>query len=190
MSSNAVFLDRDGTINKDPGYLGDPDLVEILPGVAKGIYKLKNENNFKVIVISNQSGIDRKLITHDDVRTVNEKINALLREQNTEIDVFYYCPFHPEFSGEEKSKCRKPSPNMIFQAAEENDVKLENSYLIGDKAIDVVCGLNGGLKSILIKSNSFSEEINSLKKEGKTPNFVANDFLEAVDFIQQDFNKR
>lgn len=188
MPSTAVFLDRDGTINNDPGYLGDPDRVKLLPGVAEGIKLLKKNYHFKIIVVSNQSGIDRGLITHSDVDKVNLKINDLLREQNTSIDVFYYCPFHPEISGDEKAKCRKPSPAMIFKAADDYDIDLSNSYLIGDRATDIFCGLNAKVKSILLYTDELSDEINSLKNEGKSPNFVADDFLDAVEFIKKDIN--
>ncbi|RJP57855.1 MAG: HAD family hydrolase [Melioribacteraceae bacterium] len=187
MSYRAVFLDRDGTINEDPGYLGDESLVKLLPGVAEGIFELKSKFGFKIIVISNQSGIARGLITHEDVKRVNGKINSLLSEQNAEIDVFYYCEFHPSFSSENDENCRKPSPKMIFKAAEENNIDLSGSYMIGDKSSDVLCGISAGVKSILLSSESISEEINSLKKVGKTPNFVASDFLNAVNFIKQDF---
>lgn len=188
MSSYAVFLDRDGTINEDPGYLGNPDLVKLLPGVSVGIKELKSKFNFKIVVVSNQSGIDRGLISENDVNLVNEKINNLLREQKTEIDVFYYCPFHPEFSGEEKSKCRKPSPEMILKASEEHNIDLNRSYMIGDKASDILSGLSANVKTILLDGESNSAEINILKKEGKSPNFVAHDFLEAVQYIKNDFN--
>lgn len=187
--SSAVFLDRDGTINEDPGYLGDPDKVKLLPGVAQGIHELKSDYKFKIIVISNQSGIDRGLLSQPAVDAVNEQINLLLRkEQNTEIDVFYYCPYHPEYSGVEKSKCRKPSPQMILKASEENGIDLRNSFMIGDRATDVLAGLNAGVNSILINSSTGSDEINILKKEGKSPNFVAHDFLQAVNFIKENFN--
>ncbi|MDZ7763438.1 MAG: HAD-IIIA family hydrolase [Melioribacteraceae bacterium] len=128
------------------------------------------------------------MITHSDVDKVNLKINDLLREQNTSIDVFYYCPFHPEISGDEKAKCRKPSPAMIFKAADDYDIDLSNSYLIGDRATDIFCGLNAKVKSILLYTDELSDEINSLKNEGKSPNFVADDFLDAVEFIKKDIN--
>ena len=190
MWNYAVFLDRDGTINEDPGYLGDPGLVKILPGVAKGISELKSKFGFKIIVISNQAGISRGLITESQVNEVNNKINRLLSEQNAEIDVFYFCPYHPMFSSEIDSRCRKPSPEMIIKAAEENQIDLSSSYMIGDKASDVLCGINAGVKTILLNSDKSSDEINSLKKEVKSPNFVANNFLDAVNFIQQDINNR
>lgn len=190
MSSFAVFLDRDGTINEDPGYLGDPNLVKLLPGVAEGISELKSKYGFKIIVISNQAGVAKGLITLQQVESVNKKINELLSEQNAGIDVFYYCPYHPLYNNDQEAKCRKPSPYMINKAAAENKIDLSKSYMVGDKATDILCGFNAGVKSILINSQLTTDEINILKKEGKTPNFTANNFLDAVNFIKQDFNKR
>lgn len=188
MSFPAVFLDRDGTINEDPGYLSNPDSVKLLPGVSQGISELKSVFGFKIIVVSNQSGISRGLITEEQVKLVNAKINELLSVENAEVDDFFYCPFHPDFSTEDESKCRKPSPEMIFEAARKHTLDLAKSYMVGDKAIDVECGKNAGVKQILLNSDINSEEINSLKKAGISPNFVAHNFLEAVNFIKQDFN--
>ena len=189
MNNHAVFLDRDGTINIDPGYLGDPDSVELYDGVAEGIYKLKVIHNFKIIVISNQSGITRGLITEKDVKAVNNRINELLSSHSTSIDSFYYCPFHPEFDHEEKCKCRKPSPDMIFQAARDFDIDLTKSYMVGDTASDIECGKNAGIKSILIKNTLKNGEINLLKDAGKTPNFVAHNFLDVCNYIIKDFEE-
>ena len=86
MKNRAIFLDRDGTINYDPGYLGNPDQVKLYPGVLEGIKQLKDEHGFKIIVISNQSGITRGLITTNDVDAVNNKINTILLEDNTAIE--------------------------------------------------------------------------------------------------------
>lgn len=190
MSFPAVFLDRDGTINEDPGYLGDPDVVKLLPDVSQGISELKSVFGFKIVVVSNQAGIARGLITHEQVKLVNDRINELLFESNAEVDDFFYCPYHPEFSSKEDSICRKPSPFMILEASKKHDIDITKSYMVGDKASDVLCGINAGVKQILICSENNSEEINSLKKAGKSPNFVAHNFLEVVNFIKQDFNQR
>ena len=190
MPEYAVFLDRDGTINEDPGYLGDPDLVKLLPGVAEGIAELKNKFKFKIVVVSNQSGISRELITEEDVKKVNNKINELLNDAGTAIDAFYYCPYHPKFNGEEKAKCRKPSPFMIYKARDEMNIDLNSSYMAGDRATDVLCGINAGVKTILINSNLTGDEINLLKKEGKSANFVACDFRDTVKYITDDFTRR
>ncbi|NCO31345.1 HAD-IIIA family hydrolase, partial [bacterium] len=142
MSNPAVFFDRDNTLNFDPGYLSDPNLVNLFEGVGEGIAKLRNDFNFKIIVISNQSGISRGYFTESDVLAVNEKINLILKMQfNTEIDAFYFCPFHPDFSTEEESKCRKPSPLLVFKAANDLDIDLRKSYFVGDSISDIECGI-------------------------------------------------
>ena len=108
MQNHAVFFDRDNTLNYDPGYLGDPEQVKLFPGVIEGIKKLRQQYNFKIIVISNQSGFTRNILRESDVIAVNERINELLREQDTEIDDFFYCPYHPDFDPPELTMCRKP----------------------------------------------------------------------------------
>lgn len=188
MAYRALFLDRDGTINYDPGYLGDPEAVKLYPGVAEGIKKIKELPDFKIIVISNQSGISRNLISHDDVKAVNRRINELLRISGAGIDAFYYCPFHPDFSGKDEVNCRKPSPQMLLDAAADHDVDLSASFMVGDKGIDVECGINAGVKTILLKHTMSETEINSLLSRGKTPNFVAENFLEACDFIIKELS--
>jgi len=188
MPNHAVFFDRDNTLNHDPGYLGDPKLVELFPGVGKGINRLQKENNFKIIVISNQSGISRGILTNQQVEKVNNRINEILTPFDCRIDAFYYCPYHPDFSSAEDSKCRKPSPQLVLEAAEEHDVDLSSSYFVGDKSIDVECGINAGLKTILINYENDNDKINLLKNEGKTPNFIAYNFLDACDFIISDFD--
>lgn len=185
MPNYALFLDRDGTINFDSGYVKDPKDVVLLPGVAEGIKSLKSKFHFKVIVISNQAGIAYGIMTHDDVKKVNEKINALLDDKNSLIDAFYYCPFHPDYNSEKDSECRKPSPQMIVKASKDFNIELKNSYMIGDKSSDVLCGINAGVKTILITNNEI--EINVLHNLGKKPNFVAANFKSACDFIANDF---
>lgn len=183
MFNKAVFLDRDGTVNADTGYLNDPNLVELLPGVAEGIFKLKNEFGFKIIVVSNQSGISRGLITKDEVEKVNNRINEILKESSAQIDDFYYCPYHPDFDTPDKCICRKPSPYMIQRASEKHNINIAKSFLIGDKQTDIICAKNAGLKSILLFANFNYEKINQLKMTENSPNFIASNFLDAVKFI-------
>lgn len=188
MLSSAVFLDRDGTINYDPGYLKDPAKVILLDGVAEGIRKLKERFGFKIIVISNQAGVSKGLMTVQDVEAVNHKINELLSPQDAGIDAFYYCPFHPDFDPPERTICRKPSPQMILKAAEEHNIDLGGSFMIGDKISDVEAGINAGVKTIYLKTSLNSEEeISILINEGKKPNFVAANFNEAYDYISNFF---
>ena len=190
MTSRAVFLDRDGTLNEDPapGYLGDPEKVKLLPYVGDVLFRLKDLFNFKFIVISNQSGIARGLITVEQVNLVNQKINDLLKKDNVFIDDFYFCPYHPDFNSEEECKCRKPSPDMIFKAVAEHDIDLSRSYFIGDSTSDIECGLNAGIQTILILSGYGRETLFSLQKQNKIPTFVADNFLEAGNIIINDLN--
>ncbi len=186
MLTPAVFLDRDGTLNEDPGYLGDEDKVKLLPDCGRALFLLKNKLNCKLIVISNQSGVDRGLITIEQVKKVNRKINELLSEYNVSIDGFYFCPFHPEFSGEEKSGCRKPSAEMVFKAADDFKIDLSKSYFVGDSVSDIECGKNAGLKSILVKTGFGVESVSTLQKQNNLPTFVAENILDAVKFILND----
>lgn len=188
MSYPTVFFDRDNTLNYDPGYLSDANDVKLFDGVGEGLAILKNKYNFKIIVISNQSGIARGLITKEQVVAINEKINYLLSSNfKTSIDKFYYCPYHPDFSSAEESKCRKPSPQMIYLAKKELDLNLDKSYFVGDKESDIECGINSGLKTILINYENDKGKIISLKKRNKRPNFVVDNFLNACNFIIDDF---
>lgn len=184
--NKAIFLDRDGTININTGYIGDVNLVSLYPGVDEGIKKLKDQLGFIIIVISNQSGIARGLISSEDVDKVNDRINELLQQSKTSIDAFYYCPFHPDYDSQEKCSCRKPSPQLVFESAKKFNVDLTRSYFAGDNVCDVECGNNAGLKTILI-ANSLSEaEINQLQNSQNSANFVADNFLALVDFIEND----
>jgi len=183
MSNVAIFLDRDGTINFDPGYIKNPDDVKILPGVSEGIRKLKVELGFKIVVVSNQAGVSKGLMTLEDVHAVNNRIQELLKKENAEIDAFYFCPFHPDYDDEEKSKCRKPSPLMLLKAAEELDIDLTRSFMVGDRAGDIEAGLNAGVKSILLQSEIAEEEIRNLESKNLSPLFIAKNFLDACEFI-------
>ncbi len=187
MPHHAVFLDRDGTINHDTGYLKNPEDVIILNGVTEGIRKLKQDFGFKIVVISNQAGVAKGLMTIEDVENVNCKIDLLLRQDGAEIDKYYYCPYHPDFSSKEESKCRKPSPLMIYKAVEELDLDLSRSYMIGDREADVLCGFNANIKTILLKSEIYGDQLTALLNQNKKPNFVAANFIEACDFIIKDF---
>jgi len=184
----AVFLDRDGTLNEDPGYLGDPSKVKLYDDVGSALAVLKNDFHFKLIVLSNQSGIARGLVTEEDVISVNNKINELLHPYRVQIDKFYFCPSHPEFSSLEECECRKPSPKMLLDAAEEFSIDLSQSYFIGDAKTDIECAMQAGVKSILVKTGYGKEHLSLLFQENKIPNFAAENFREAVDFLIHDFN--
>ena len=184
MSLDAIFLDRDGTINYDFGYVGDPEKVEILPGVIDGLKKLSERfPNIKFIVISNQAGVARGLFTMEDVKKVNEKIRNILSAEGIEISKFYICPFHPEFSDKKDVTCRKPSPEMVLQALDDFQINPGNTYFIGDKTSDIECGKNANTKTILLASDKYPDELNILNEKKIVPDFYAKNFSEAVNYI-------
>jgi D-glycero-D-manno-heptose 1,7-bisphosphate phosphatase len=187
MRNRAVFFDRDDTLNYDPGYLSDPHKVKLYPFVPEGIANLKNQHQFKIIVVSNQSGITRGLVSAKVVDEIHQEINSQLQKCNTSIDAFYYCPYHPDFDPPEKVICRKPSPYMIVKAAEQYNIDLNISYMVGDKASDIECGLAAGTKTVLVNYNNSSSAINTLKKADKSPNFTSSNFSDVCDYIISDY---
>ena len=185
MSNHAVFLDRDGTLNEDPGYISDPEKVVLFPETGGALSTLK-KYGFLLIVISNQSGIARGMMTREDVDAVNQRINSLLSEHKVKIDAFYYCPAHPDYSSEEECGCRKPSTKLLMEAATEFNINLEKSYFIGDSVSDVQCGKNAGIKTILVRTGKGEESFSILQKENNFPTFVANNLINACTFILGD----
>ena len=152
----AVFLDRDGTINKYVGFLRSPEEFELIDGVAETIKKL-NDMGYLVIVITNQPVIARGEVTVDELNTIHNKMETLLGEKGAYVDAIYYCPHHPHkgYEGEIKElkidcDCRKPKPGLILQAAKDFNIDLKNSWMIGDSEIDVLAGKNAGCKTALV----------------------------------------
>jgi len=185
MPNLAIFLDRDGTLNEDPGYISDPEKVVLFPETGNALALLK-KYGFLLIVISNQSGIARGLMSGKDVDAVNERINNLLSEYKVKIDAFYYCPAHPDYSSEDECGCRKPSAKLLYEAAKEFNIDLQKSYFIGDSVSDVQCGKNAGIKTILVRTGKGEESISILHKENNFPTFVADNLLNACNFILAD----
>lgn len=113
-------------------------------------------------------------------------MNKKLAEFNVQIDAFYYCPFHPDFNDEEKCKCRKPSAKMIFDAAKEFSIDLNNSYMIGDSVLDIKAAYNAGVKSVLVKTGNGVNSFSILQKDNNFPSFVAENLTDACNFIIKD----
>jgi len=185
MSNHAIFLDRDGTLNEDPGYISNPDKVVLFPETGEALALLK-KYGFLLIIISNQSGIARGMMTNKEVDAVNDKINNLLAEYKVQVDAFYYCHAHPDYSTEEECECRKPSPKLVFEATKEFNIDLGKSYFIGDAVSDIQCGKNAGIKTILVRTGKGEESFFILQKENNLPTFVADNLLSACNFILAD----
>ncbi|HYS50802.1 MAG TPA: HAD-IIIA family hydrolase [Burkholderiales bacterium] len=151
MSKRAVFLDRDGTIVDDPGFLHEPDKVKLLPGAAEAIRRL-NDAGYRVIVVSNQSGIARGLYSVRDYEMVQERLGALLTAHGARIDAAYFCPHHPQFPGPggASCECRKPGLKLFHEAQAAFDIDFSRSWWIGDRLSDVQPALLVGGSAILV----------------------------------------
>jgi histidinol-phosphate phosphatase family protein len=141
MKNKAVFIDRDDTIARDVPYCSRPEDFELLPGVGEGLRQLKAAG-FKIIVVTNQSGIARGFLTPETLDKIHDKMRTDLDAYNTGVDAIYYCPHHPD----DGCECRKPSPKMIFDAASDLDIDISRSYVIGDRQADVEMGVRAGCK--------------------------------------------
>lgn len=188
----AVFLDRDGTINEEVGYLDSLDKIKIIPAAYEAI-KLINSNGMKAVVISNQAGVAKGFFTEEFVLTANKHLLSLLKEKGAVIDKFYYCPHHPrEGTGIylQNCNCRKPAPGMLLQAAEELKIDLSSSYFVGDRFIDMETAKKVGAKGILVKTGYGKDLLQDdgpdrASPEGE-PDFIAADILEAVQWILKE----
>src|SRR5215470_715425 len=168
--SPAVFIDRDGTIMEDCDYCSHPKDVRIFPGVREALQRLKSQG-FKLIIITNQSGIGRGLFTIDQYRAVEAEVLRQLGDGL--IDATYFCPDVPG----QHSSHRKPSPGMILQAKREHQIDLARSFFVGDKEIDVECGRNAGVRTIRVQTG-FDRDIT-----GSAADWTANDLPAAAQII-------
>lgn len=159
--NKAVFLDRDGTINKEINYLYRPEDFIFIPGTVEAI-KIFHELNYKVIVVTNQAGVAKGYYSEKDVKTLHGYIDELLASKNAYIDAYYYCPHHPEGIVKKykiECNCRKPNIGMIEQAVEDFNINLDESIIIGDKEIDIQTGKKAGIgKCILVRSGHQVDE--------------------------------
>lgn len=145
----AVFLDRDGTINVEINYLHQPELVQLETTVGESIARL-NQAGLPVIVVTNQAGIARGIYDAAAMHSVHQHISELLQPYGAHIDGWYFCPHHPEVTGE--CLCRKPGTQMFTDAAHRFNLDLKQCWMVGDKLLDVQAGLNAGCRSIMVTS--------------------------------------
>lgn len=182
--SAAVFLDRDGTINEEVGYLDSLEKLRIFP-VAFDAVRMINETGMKVVVATNQSGVARGLFDETFVERVHEQMDELFRERGARIDRFYYCPHHPtEGIGPYRlaCDCRKPKPGMLLQASLELDIDLSVSYVVGDTTRDIELAHRCGATGILVKTGYGGDLV--VSKTG--PAYIAKDILDAACWILED----
>jgi D-glycero-D-manno-heptose 1,7-bisphosphate phosphatase len=171
-SECVVVLDRDGTINVDRHYLRDPGQVELLPGSAAALRKL-NELGYRVVVVTNQSGIGRGFMTLADVEAVNRELLRIVRQEGGRLDAIYLCPHDPG----EGCACRKPGTGLLERAGRELGFDPARSAVVGDKGSDIEMGRRAGAATILVAAEGAAAIAES------RPDFVAANLLEAADII-------
>ncbi|MCX5840266.1 MAG: HAD family hydrolase [Deltaproteobacteria bacterium] len=183
----AVFLDRDGTINEEVGYMDSLEKLKIIPEAFAAIRRI-NQNDMKAVVITNQSGVARGFFSEDFVQTVHAIIQEQLKARKAFIDAFYFCPHHPtEGQGVylQTCNCRKPAPGLLFKAADEMEIDLGRSYLIGDMPKDIEAAKRAGAKGILVRTG-YGQEHRAFAVE---PDYIAGNILDAVRWILKDKDK-
>ena len=185
VGESAVFLDRDGTISQEVGYIHEVDRLELLPNSARAIRRL-NRCGIKVFVVTNQSGVARGFYSEEHVRRVNERLSDLLKAEGAEVDGVYYCPHHPtEGTGAytQSCLCRKPEPGMLYRAVSEQPVNLRRSFVVGDKRTDMEMAHRVGARGVLVLTGYGSEETEKEDDGRSRPDAVVPDLEKAVDWI-------
>ncbi len=179
----AVFMDRDGTINVEKNYIGNPDEFELIERADEAI-KLLNKHGILAFVITNQSGVGRGYFDEDAVTKIHEKMKKLLSERGAWLDGVYYCPHHPD----DNCNCRKPSTGLLEKAADEFGLDLGKSYIIGDKYTDTELAHRVGAKGILVLTGYGKEQIEDKNNElsGLEPDYIADDLYDAAEWILND----
>ncbi|MFC1676470.1 D-glycero-alpha-D-manno-heptose-1,7-bisphosphate 7-phosphatase [Planctomycetota bacterium] len=183
-SKKAIFLDRDDTLIEDPGYINDPAQVKLLNGAAQALIDLK-AMGYKLVVITNQSGVARGIVTEKVLEKIHERLKYLLTMKSVSLDGIYYCPCHPDAAIEKyrkESEMRKPNPGMILTAADELNIDLSKSWMIGNSGHDVEAGSRAGCKTILINHPGIFKES---EKSNVKPNCTAVNIKEAVNIIKK-----
>ncbi len=181
--NRAVFLDRDGTMIAEVNYLRHPDQVKIFPATRIGLKKL-GDAGFKLVIVSNQSGVGRGYFTMADVEKVNEKLCSGLASDGIRIEKIYVAPEKPE----DPSYGRKPSPQFLFDARDEFGVDLGQSFMIGDKLIDLECGWNAGVKKSILVRTGYGAKTEKESADLLSRAVVADDLDKAAQWILNDFS--
>ncbi len=184
----AVFLDRDGTINEQMGYINHISRFILLPGVGKAIARL-NRQNIAVVVVTNQSGLARGYFPETLLEEVHRKMISELAADNAHLDGLYVCPHHPEAKQEKfrvQCDCRKPGTGLLEQAAAELQLDLSHSFMVGDRWSDIKCGAAVGAQSILVLTGyGRGDQLYTGPTQKIQPRYIATDLNAAVDWILQ-----
>lgn len=182
MPSKAVFLDKDGTLVEDIPYNVDPTLIRLAESAIEGLCLLQ-EAGYRLLVVTNQSGVARGFFTEDDLYPVQKRLQELLSPARIILSGFYYCPHYPQGSVRQyavECSCRKPQPGMLYQAARDHQIDLKESWLVGDILHDVEAGNRAGCKTVLINNGHETEwDVTPVRQ----PDFIVKNLKDAAQFI-------
>ncbi len=186
MKSRAVFLDRDGTINEEVGYVNHIERFHLLPRAGEAI-RLLNQHGWKTVVVSNQSGVARGYFPESLVHQVHQKMQGLLKREGARLDGIYYCPHHPDVGVppyRQRCQCRKPATGLIEEAVKELGIDCSQSYVVGDRGVDVEFASRVGAKAVLVLTGYGKGEWEYCRNGWKVkPDHIAQDLFEAVHWI-------
>jgi D-glycero-D-manno-heptose 1,7-bisphosphate phosphatase len=180
--AKAIFLDKDGTLIPDIPYNVNPELITLENNLIDGLKQLQNAG-YLLIVISNQAGVARGFFTEDKLPDVKRKLSVLLQQQNIHLSDFYYCPHHPDGKVSDYTldcNCRKPKPGMLLKAAQDHNIDLCSSWMIGDILNDVEAGNRAGCQTVLIDNGNETEWV---KGEYRSPALTCKTIDEAAAYI-------
>jgi D-glycero-D-manno-heptose 1,7-bisphosphate phosphatase len=187
--NKAVFIDRDGTLNREVEFLSKPEQLQLIEGAVEALQLLK-KLGYKLIVITNQSGIARGYFTEKDLQKIHETLREMLKASGVELDAIYYCPHHPSEGNApyvQECACRKPLPGMILAAAEQFQIDPAKSYMIGDKLSDIETGKNAGCRTILVQTGYGQKTLQQLEDAGVQPDWICANLLAAAQCIANNF---
>ena len=180
----AIFLDRDGTINHDKNYLCDEKQLKLYKNIEKPLLKFK-EMGFKIVIVTNQSGIARNYFSVTKLNKINSKLIEMLKKLKVKVDAMYYCPHGPN----DNCECRKPKAGMALKAAKDLNIDLKKSYMIGDSVRDYLFGYNFGGKGILVLTGHGKKQLEKVKDEKQKPLAVVRSLSQSVEVIKNDYKK-
>ncbi len=184
----AIFLDRDGTLIEHVHYLADPDDVALIPGAARVIREWR-QAGFACVVVTNQSAVERGIITVDRLGGIHDTLADQLAAEGTELDGIYYCPLAPKVKDQRliEHPDRKPGPGMLQKAARELSLDLSQSWMIGDSLSDVLAGRNAGCRATILVRSGYGE---THEHETDSFDFIAADIVEAAEIIRSHSNSK
>jgi len=171
----AIFIDRDGTIIKDKGYITDVSFVELIPGSAQAINGF-HSLGFIVVLVTNQSAVGRGYITENELVEIHKRTKQLLSQEGSFLDAIYVCPHHPD----EECSCRKPKPGLVRKACKDFNIDITKSYIIGDQKADIELGEKEGISSILVLTGYGKDTVKET-----SPDYVVNNIFEAEKLIER-----